>query len=159
MISGWHLTNLPVWVSGNARPVSRVDELVVSWETRSLEGLLLAPRWCLPVFLPIGNDVRLTDMGVTLGHRSTMLRRPRKFRRHILRMNAAWKGRVVVSQGGRLYGRLKDVVIDQETASISYLVISRGVVGDLMLGASLVPIQQLTEFGERTVKIFVPGES
>ncbi|MCL5115570.1 MAG: PRC-barrel domain-containing protein [Firmicutes bacterium] len=158
MVSGWHITHLPVRVSGASRVWRIVDEVVVSWSEFRVEGFLLTPRPFRVLFIPGDAGVTVSTLGIEISERKTAERRSKHWRREVLKKQQQFKNRPVVDQTGRLHGRLKDFLFDERTLQLTHLIVSRGLMGDLLSGAYLVPVGEVTEMEPAAIKIFVPGE-
>lgn len=159
MVSGWHIVHLPVRLRGSTRTWQVVDEVVVSWKELRVEGFLLAPRPFGSWFLA-GDDriVRVTATGLEVPSVQAAQRMTRRWRRQTVAAQRAYRNGAVVDQWGRLHGRLKDFFFDEKSLSLTFLVVSRGIVGDLLSGARLVPVSEVTEIQPGTIKIYAPGE-
>ena len=158
MISRWHITHLPIWVSGRERPWNVVEDVVVNWEDFSVEGFLLPRRPFGALFIPSGTGARVTNLGVEITTRSAVERRPRRWRREVLGRDKLLKNRPVVDTLGILQGRFRDYLFDEKSLKVTHLVISRGVLGDLLSGALVVPVPEVLEMGGDRIKIYAPGE-
>lgn len=159
MLSAWHIIHLPVKINGRRQDRRLIESLVVSWEESRIEGFVLSPRLFSTWFLPADErSVRVTAMGVDVRHLAVLERRSRGWHRSVMREQARIRNRPVVDQWGRLHGRFKDVIFDEKSFRVTALVVSRGVVGDLLSGAVLVPIAEVTEIGAEAIKIYAPGE-
>lgn len=159
MVSGWHMAHLPVRVAGSERRWHIIDEVVVSWEEFRLSGFLMAPRPFFVGFLPAHTpDLAVTPTGIEVRSRSVVQRCPRGWRRAVVKEQRRAKNRAVVDQWGRLQGRMKDFMFDERSLAVTYLVVSRGIVGDLISGALMVAVDQVTEVQDQVIKIIVPGE-
>jgi uncharacterized protein YrrD len=71
----------------------------------------------------------------------------------MLRQQRAYLGLPVVDLTGRFYGRLTDVLFDERTLHVTHLVVSRGVLGDLMAGALVVAAQAVLNVEVGEIKI------
>ena len=158
MISGWHITHLPIWVAGRERPWRIVEDVVVNWEDFSVEGFLLPRRPFYALFVPGGAGARVSNLGVEIATRSMVERRPRHWRRDVVARQKHLKKMPVVDTLGILQGRLRDFLFDEKSLRVTHLVISWGVLGDLLTGALVVPVQEVLEMGGDRIKIYAPGE-
>jgi len=158
MVSGWHVTHLPVREVGRERTWRVVDEVIVAWEELVVDGFLLSSGPFRASYLSGTSDTRVTAMGIEILSRQCVERRTRRWRKDVLRRQQAMKNRTVVDQTGRIRGRIKDFLFDEKTLAITHLVVSRGVVGDLLSGAYMVSVKQLTDMVGETIKIYVAGE-
>lgn len=157
MLSSWHLTHLPVRVKGRARPWQVVDEVVVSWQDLVIDGFLLMPRPFRSPFVPSQSRIQVTAMGIEMQDRREVQWKSRRWRRQVLAEQKLFQNRPVVDETGRLYGRLKDVLFDESTFRITHLMVSRGILGDLLSGAFVVPAAEVLEIDGEAVKIYAPG--
>lgn len=159
MLSAWDITRLPIKIDGRQQGRRLVEGLVVSWEESRIEGFVLTPRLFSAWFVPAHEkSVGVTAMGLEVLRPRALERRSRGWHRSAMREQARIRNRPVVDQWGRLHGRLKDVIFDEKSFRLTALVVSRGVVGDLLSGAVLVPIPEVTEIGPEAIKIYAPGE-
>ncbi len=158
MISGWHITHLPIWVAGRERPWRTVEDVVVNWDDLSIEGFLLPRRPFYALFVPCGPEARVTNVGVEIARRSLVERRPRSWRREVVGRQKRLKNLLVVDTLGILQGRFRDYLFDEKSLKVTHLVVSRGVLGDLISGALVVPMQEVLEIAGDRIKIYAPGE-
>ncbi|NMP22487.1 PRC-barrel domain-containing protein [Sulfobacillus harzensis] len=159
MVSGWHVTHLPVRLAGQHHARQLVEEVVVSWDELRVTGFVLTPRLLSSWFLIADEEtVSVSTTGVVAASRQPLERRTRRWRKQVVRMQRSMRGRPVVDQWGRLQGRLKDVLFDESSFRLVSLVVSRGILGDLLSGALIVPISELTEVAPGAIKISAPGE-
>lgn len=153
MLSGWHVAHLPVRINGKSRAYQLVDRVVVSWPELRIEGFLLTPRPFSTPFLEAHASYVLTDFGVAVAQAGEISRRTRRWRRDVLRRERRYHGLAVFDAAGNLQGRLKDVLFDERTLTITHLVVSRGVLGDLLSGALIVSRNEVLALDQEGVKI------
>ncbi len=159
MLSAWHIIHLPVKINGRRQDRRLVEGLIVSWAESRIEGFVLTPRLFSACFVPADEkSVGVTAMGLDVFRPAVLERRARRWHKSTMREQARMRNRPVVDQWGRLHGRFKDVIFDEKSFRVTALVVSRGVVGDLLSGAVLVPIAEVTEIGAEAIKIYAPGE-
>lgn len=153
MVSGWHVAHLPVRVSGEQRVRQMVDKALVSWPDLRIVGFLLMPRPLQIPFVPAQASFKLTGLGLEIRSFGETQRKTRRWRRDMLRQQRAYFGLPVVDSTGRFYGRLKDVLFDERTLHVTHLVVSRGVLGDLMSGALVVAVPDVVTVEVGEIKI------
>ncbi len=153
MLSGWHVSHLPVKLVGSMRKWQVIDQVVVSWEELEIEGFLLMPRPFYIPFVPSSAVFQLSGMGLVLPDPRQISRRSRSWRRKVMKRQRVWMGLAVFDEGGRLLGRVQDVLFDEETLQITHVVISRGLLGDLLWGALAVSRQDVIELAPSAIKI------
>ncbi|MDA8193940.1 MAG: PRC-barrel domain-containing protein [Thermaerobacter sp.] len=157
MVTEWHLHHLPVRFEGHDRPWTVVRHVVVDWPQWKVEGFILRTSPLRVLF--VGRDgVRVTVTGLEVRGRDAVVRRTRRWRRERMLASGNWRGMPVFAADGRLLGRLQDLVIDAETMTIARLVVSRGLLGDLMQGALQVPVLRVSEDNGR-IKIRRDGQT
>ncbi|MBX5466487.1 MAG: PRC-barrel domain-containing protein [Firmicutes bacterium] len=152
MVTRWHLLHLPVWVAEERRPWRRVQEVLLIWSEGRAAGVVLEHWWPEVLFVPAGEGLAIRPTGVWLAHRSLAVRRPRAWFREQAKSAAQWLGRPVVDGAGQEVGRLKDVVIDEETWTVAGAVISRGLLRDLLDGAWVVDWREFQGSGGLRMK-------
>lgn len=157
MLSGWHVAHLPVRLMGRPRVWQMIDQVVVSWPELELDGFLLMPRPLYVPFVPAHATFRLTGMGLELAGTAQVQRRSRRWRRHLLQRHRTFMNQPVTDSGGRLHGRLKDIIFDETTMHVTHVVVSRGVLGDLLSGSLVLPASDVTQITAAAVKIQAPG--
>jgi uncharacterized protein YrrD len=152
VMTRWHLLHLPVRVADEARAWRRVQEVLFSWPEARVQGLVLDHWWPQVLYLPVGEGVRIDPMGICVSHRGLAMPRSRRwFQREALK-TGQWLGRLVRDTSGRELGRVKDIVIDETSLRITGLVISRGLLRDLLDGAWLARWSSLTWDGDGRMK-------
>lgn len=159
MVTLWHLTHLPVRVTGQAKPWTIVDEVVVGWPDRKVTGFLLNSGPFRVLFLPVRSGVALTTTGLEMNHRTLVERKSRKWRHRVIHDVPRLKRRAVCDETGQLVGTVKDLVIDEKNMSIVELLVSRGLMEDLLTGGLRVPIDDVEEDGTGPIKIKKAGHS
>lgn len=87
----------------------------------------------------------MTVTGLELRDRGAIERRSRRWCRQQIERSHRWKGQAVLSSSNRFVGRVKDLVIDAPTMTIARIVVSRGLLEDLLSGALQVPIVQVAD--------------
>ncbi len=157
MLTGWHVAHLPVRLTGKPRVWQRIHEVVVSWPELAIEGFLLTPRPFYAPFVPSRATFRLTGLGLELADAFQVVHKSWRWRRDVLRRNQAFMKRPVSDMSGHLYGRLNDVIFDEMTLKVTHLVVSRGILGDLLFGALIVPDAQISQVSPAAIKIHPPG--
>lgn len=152
MVTGWHVAHLPVRVSEEARPFQSVQEVVVSWSDFSIAGVLLTPRPFRVPFVPKGR-FRMTALGVIVQERASVVHPDRSWLAAQRRADRLFLHRSVVDEQDRLLGRLKDVLIDENRLVVTHLVVSRGILGDLLVGSWIVPREAVVAHRAGVIKI------
>lgn len=159
MLSVWHVTHLPVRVTGEQRIRRLVEDVVVSWEEPRVEGFILSPRLFSSWYLPADAErMVVSEMGIETLRWDGVERRTRRWTKHHEGVLGRLRNRPVVDQEGRLCGRLKDLIFSEHTFRVEALVVSRGILGDLLSGTVLVPTGDVTEIGGEAIKIYAHGE-
>ena len=159
MISGWHVTRLPVRVVGSTHSWRVVEEVVVSWPELAIEGFLLASRPFRPLFLPTTDALAVTPFGLEIVSPDQVVRRNRSWRKHVIGLQRQYKNRPVVDERGVVQGRLKDFLFDEGSMRLTHLIVSRGILGDLISGALVIPVKAIRDLTHNTIKIQASGES
>ncbi|PSR24111.1 MAG: hypothetical protein C7B45_00410 [Sulfobacillus acidophilus] len=153
MVSGWHVAHLPVRVAGDKRVRQMVDQVLVSWPDLRILGFLLTSRPFQIPFVPVQAAFKLTGVGLEIRSFGETQLKSRRWRRDMLGLQKAYWGLPVVDLTGRFYGRLKDVLFDERTLHVTHLIVSRGVLGDLMEGAMVVRAQDVLDVARGEIKI------
>lgn len=157
MVTRWHLLHLPVQIDGASRPYSFVQEVVIGWPERKLLGILIGFRWFRPRYIPIGPGVSVTTMGITLTSPQLIEVKTRRWWKNYMRQGWALKDHPVVGEEGQLLGIVKDVMIDEDTLVVHELIASRGVLGDLLQGALILPAKDVVEDSSGEIKMIPDG--
>jgi sporulation protein YlmC with PRC-barrel domain len=157
MLSGWHMTHLPVRIRPRSHPWKVVDEVVVSWPTLTVEGFALVPRIFGTPFLGHGDAVVVTTLGIEIKDKRQVQVKSRRWRMEALRRDQQFRRRPVIDQTGQLCGRVLDFLFDEQTWHVTHLIVSRGILGDLVQGALIVPIADIMEMGGQVIKISRTG--
>jgi sporulation protein YlmC with PRC-barrel domain len=158
VLSGWHLSHLPVRLVGRRRAVQTIDKVVVSWPELTLAGFLLRPRPFFIPFVPAQGKTRLTDTGLVLESLQSIERKSRRWRRDTLQVAALYEKMPVYDSGNHLVGHVQDIAIDAAALQITHLVVTRGVLGDLLHGALLIPRRRVLSITPDKVKIHISRE-
>lgn len=157
MVSSWHLIHLPVRFYGEDRAWSVVDEVLISVYTWEVEGFILQSRPFRALYLPADAPHRVTPTGVEIPHKDILVRHTSRWRKERLNTAPQIKDRVVLGPNEAVVGRVKDVLIDEQSLRIEGLVVSRGVVGDLLSGALVLPVSNLAVPPQGSIKILSLG--
>lgn len=156
----WHLVHLPVRMEGTPCPWTWVEDVVVGWSERRVEGLLLRSRWFGGLYVAADRRVTVTGTGVELAGEDVVERRSWRWRRDFLRdPGRTLVGRAVVDARDQPLGSVKDLVIDEVNWTVTELVVSRGVVGDLLDGALAVPVWRVDQSITGCMKVAEDGQS
>lgn len=158
MVTEWHLRRLPVRITGQARPFTVVEHVVVSWSEGKVQGFILRSRPFQVLYVP-ASRVLVTETGLQIADRSAVERKTRHWRRMHTTPEAHWRARDVVDSGGRFLGQAKDLVIDDRGLTLSQLVVSRGLLGDLLYGALEFPIAWARWDPSGQIKILCSGHA
>jgi len=156
MISGWHIVHLPVRLMGRSRPVTVVEQVIVSWPDLWVTGFLLASPPFRFRFLPARQDLRITVTGVEIPSLKVIERRSRRWVREQQKAQKWWQNWPVESGDGQMVGRVKDFFFDEKSLAITHVVISRGIVGDLLSGAWVLEREAL-QFTDEGIKLLGAG--
>ena len=157
MVTRWHLLRLPVRVQGRLRHWTLVQEVVVDWHSMTVEGFVLESSPFRTLFLPSQNGVRVTPTGIEILTRALVEKRTRRWRRDRIHDDWIHRRRQVYDGTGGAIGLLKDLVIDEETLVVRRIIVSRGLLADLLQGSLIVPVEQLAQDATGQIKIRQPG--
>ncbi|MCY0877764.1 MAG: PRC-barrel domain-containing protein [Firmicutes bacterium] len=157
MLSGWHMTHLPVRVRSRPHPWKVVDEVIVSWATLTVEGFVLVPRLFGIPLITRDDRVFLTSLGIEIEDKRQVQMKSRRWKTQAVRRDREFRRHPVVDQTGQLCGRVIDFLFDDKTWHVTHLVVSRGILGDLVSGALIVPIADIMEMGHGVIKISRTG--
>lgn len=157
MLSAWHVSHLPVWVEGQAQPVQVIDRVVVSWSELVVEGFLLTPTFFRTLFVPADASFRMTDFGMVVAGRADFVHKTRRWRRETMKRQQGYYNRPVLDCSGRSWGPLKDVLFNESSLRVTHLVVSRGVLGDLLSGALVVAREDVVDLSVQGIKIRSSG--
>ena len=153
MLSGWHVSHLPVLLADKLQKWQVIDEVVVSWEELKIEGFLLMPRPFHVPFVSSKAGFRLSGMGLVLPNTKEVSRMGRSWRKRMVKQQRAWKGCTILDEGSRPLGRLQDVLFDERTLRVTHLVASRGMVGDLLWGSLVIARDDILKLTPSVIKI------
>ncbi|PSR34061.1 MAG: hypothetical protein C7B46_07310 [Sulfobacillus benefaciens] len=157
MVTRWHLLRLPVRVQGRLRHWTLVQEVVVDWQSMTVEGFVLESSPFRTLYLPSQNGVRVTPTGIEILTRALVEKRTRRWRRDRVHEDWIYRRRQVYDGTGGAIGLLKDLVIDEETLVVRRIIVSRGLLADLLQGSLIVPVEQLAQDATGQIKIRQPG--
>ncbi len=154
MVTRWHLLHLPIRVSGQQRTLGFADELIVRWPDAVIEGFRVrvgVSRWFVPRQI-----VRVAAVALEISDRRLMESRPRKW---WLARPEYWDyaNQPIFEDNGNLVGRIKDLMIDEKTLAVHQVVISRGLLADLITGTLRIPVHHLREDEAGRIKIGTGG--
>lgn len=155
MVSGWHVTHLPVRVTGRQSGV--VDQVVVDWDTLVVRGFLLTPRPFRFPWVRAGGYVTVTPTGLEIGSNACVEMISRRHRRSAMGQAQRYRKCPVIDSYGRVIGRLADYFFDEKSFRITHLVISHGILADFLSGAMVLPIENLAALSDEAIKILEPG--
>ncbi len=153
MVSRWHLLHLPVTLYGKAGHWGWVEDIVIRWPEGVIDGFgvrTAISRFYIPAEPEV---VSVTLMEIQLRRRSYALKRPRSWWK-TLHAQKLVMNRPVWRDNGDLVGRIKDLIIDENSLAVHQIVISRGLLEDLLHGALLVPTHEIREDADGKIKIF-----
>lgn len=153
MLSGWHVSHLPARIQGKSRAFQVVDQVVVSWEEFVVKGFLLAPRLFYVPFVPAEADFSVSEFGLVVSDASQVANKSRRWRKDIVKRRHQVFSWPIVDEKGQFCGRLKDILFDPSTLKVTHLVISRGILGDVLGGALLLAVGDIVKVGPSEVKI------
>ncbi len=153
MLSGWHVAHLPARIQGKTRAFQVIDQVVVSWEEFVVEGFLLAPRLFYVPFVPAGADFSVSEFGLVVSSASQVTIKSRRWRKDVVSRRHWAFTCPIVDEQGRFCGHLNDILFDPVTLKVTYLVISRGILGDVLGGALALSVSDIVQMGPSEVKI------
>ncbi len=153
MVTRWHLLRLPVRVQGRPRNWTLVQEVVVDWSSMTVEGFVLDSSPFRTLFLPSQNGVRVTPTGVEIVTRAVVEKRTRHWRQERIHNDWIYRRRQIYDGNGGVVGLLKDLVIDEETLVVRRIIVSRGLLADLLHGSVVVPVEQISQDAAGQIKI------
>ncbi len=161
MVTRWHLINLPVRLVGRARHWTVVENVVISWPAGQVEGFTLHSGPFRTLFLPVGPGVAITPTGIEFAHRGLVERRSRRWVKQKIREDWVTRRIPVHDALDQLLGNIKDAVIDEKTVEVTDLVISQGLLADLLAGSLRLPLATLAlnENGPEETKIHELGHA
>jgi sporulation protein YlmC with PRC-barrel domain len=146
------LVHMPCRVAGESRATALVDRVLVSPLDLAVQGFLLTPRLFWRDFLPASPLVHMTATGLEIAHRQLIERRPRR----CLVAQPDWlrqvTGQPVWDADGQQVGRVSDALVDAERLCVTHVIVSRGVIGDLLSGALVINVERL-EFIQGRIKV------
>lgn len=158
MLSGWHLARLPVYLKGQRRAIQTIEKVVVSWPELAVAGFVLRPRPFFVPFVSARTRCEITGTGLWLESVESIERRTRAWRREAFRIAALYENAPVYDTANGLLGHLQDIAIDAAGSQVTHLVVTRGVLGDLLHGALIVPRTLVVSAAPGKVKIYAPRE-
>lgn len=154
MVTRWHLLHLPVKVQGKTGPWAWVDDIFIRWPDAVIEGISV--RTAVSRRFISARDLQVSPMALMIGETGMAQKKPRQWwglhHGHGLLVNQA-----VCDSEGHLLGRIKDFVIDENSLAVHHIVVSRGLLEDLMQGSLLIPAHQLQLDNEGRIKIAATG--
>jgi uncharacterized protein YrrD len=154
MVTRWHLLHLPIRVAGQHHVMGFAEEVIIRWPGAAIEGFGLHSSKGHR-FLP-RDSVHVCAMALEIADRSLIETRTRQW---WMAQRECWPfiNQPVFAGNGQLIGRVKDVLIDENTLAIHQVVISRGLLADLVAGALLIPVHQFREDETGRIKIGTTG--
>ncbi len=159
MVTRWHLINLPVRLRGHSRHGTVIKDVVIEWPSGQVTGFILHSNVFRSRFLPLCPGVAITPRGVELAHRGLIEPRPRKWVKQTLQLDWITRRIPVHNAHGQLLGILNDAVIDEHSGLVKDLVISQGLLADLIKGSLRLPLDTLavSDDASKETKIYERG--
>lgn len=155
MVTRWHLINLPVRLAGQARHWTVVKHVMITWPAGKVSGFTLHSGPFRTLFLPVGPAVGITPTGIEFTRRDLLERRSRKWIKQQLQEDWVSRHMPMHDSRGRLLGIVKDAVLDEMSMEVKDLVVSQGLLADLLGGSLRVPLSTVRciEDGSGATKI------
>ncbi len=153
MVTRWHLLRLPVRVEGHQRHLTLVKNVVVDWSDLVLQGFVLESGPFRTLFLPADAGVRITTTGIEMASRSLVQRRNRRWRKQWVQSDWIYGRLLVHDPQDRVVGMVKDLIIDEDTLQVQSVVVSRGLLADLLYGALVVSAPTIWQDVSGKIKI------
>ncbi|AUW93484.1 MAG: hypothetical protein C7B44_10980 [Sulfobacillus thermosulfidooxidans] len=154
MVTRWHLLHLPVSIAGRRGSWGWVDDIYCRWPDAVVEGFSVHTAISRR-FVP-AEAMRVTPMALLIDTPKYAQKMPRSWwnhrRRQVVSINQP-----VRDQDDQLVGRVKDFVIDENSLAIHHIVVSRGLLEDLMTGSLLIPAHQFSIDSNGRIKIHPTG--
>lgn len=143
MVTRWHLINLPVRLVGQTRHWTVVKQVVIAWPSGKVAGFTLHSGPFRTLFLPASPSVAITTTGIELSRRDLLERRSRKWAKQQLQSDWVSRRMPMHDATGQLLGIVKDAVLDEISMEVKDLVVSQGLLADLLGGSLRVPLNTI----------------
>ena len=152
MVSRWHLLHLPVTLQEKPGQWGWVENVSIRWPEGVLEGIGVRYGFARCYIAAANGALTVTRMGIRVRQEQSLEKHSHRWwkmfhHQEVLMNQPVW------AQNGELLGRITDVLIDEDSLVVHDLVVSRGILEDLLHGALLVSRREFEIDSDGRIKI------